>query len=134
MLSQEARPGNRPQALARHAFAAAVAVGVSIAAVIAFGGGAGELALASPANTPAYGRGMPRPYPAPPCGTNYSYATATATIVPGTTDTGNHCDDCITTIALPFGFQFYDQVFNSAVVNSNGNLHFVGGNPAYVNV
>src|ERR1700675_3343489 len=39
-----------------------------------------------------------------------------ASIVPGTTDIGNHCDDCTTTIALQFPVEFYDQVFASANV------------------
>src|SRR5207253_1359432 len=37
----------------------------------------------------------------------YYHSTATATIVPGTTDTGNHCDDCNTAITLPFAFRLY---------------------------
>lgn len=55
----------------------------------------------------------------------YSYSTATATIVPGTTDTGNHCDDCTTAITLPFTFYLYYQAFTSAQVNSNGTLQFI---------
>ena len=47
-----------------------------------------------------------------------------AVIVPGTDDTGNHCDECVTNITLPFPVIFYDQVFNSATVSSNGNLQF----------
>jgi hypothetical protein len=58
------------------------------------------------------------------CGNPYLYSTATATIVPGTTDTGNHCDDCTTAITLPFQFPFYGQVFSSARVESNGILLF----------
>src|SRR5437016_9327288 len=30
------------------------------------------------------------------CASGYSYATSSGTIVPGTTDIGNHCDDCTT--------------------------------------
>jgi len=55
----------------------------------------------------------------------------TNTIVAGTTDTGNHCDDCVTTVALPFSFQLYNQTYNSASVSSNGRLDFVGGNPSF---
>src|SRR3954453_604128 len=34
---------------------------------------------------------------------NYSIAQSTgASIVPGTTDIGNNCDDCVTNVALPF--------------------------------
>ena len=31
--------------------------------------------------------------------------------MPGTTDIGNHGDDTVTTIALPFPFTLYDQTF-----------------------
>src|SRR5205823_12918009 len=36
------------------------------------------------------------------CGTvtAYTFTTSTGTIVPGTLDTGNHCDDCTTNVAL----------------------------------
>ena len=35
-------------------------------------------------------------------------------------NTGNHCDDCATTISLPFPVSVYGQSFNSAAVSSNG--------------
>src|ERR1700741_1753431 len=59
---------------------------------------------------------------------DYTIATTTGTIVPGTTDIGNYCDDCITPIALPFPVTFYDQIFFSAGISSNGNLQFTGAN------
>src|SRR4051812_1437006 len=51
---------------------------------------------------------QPKPITAaqPQC-TPEAYITSTttgATIVPGTTDTTNHCDDCVTNVALPFTF------------------------------
>jgi hypothetical protein len=46
-------------------------------------------------------------------------------IVPGDTDTGNHCDDCNTAVPLPFPFQLYDQTYNTVQVSSNGRLDFV---------
>src|SRR5437867_4280864 len=53
---------------------------------------------------------------------NYTYTQTTgATIVPGSTDIGNNGDDITTTIALPFAYTLYDQIFTSAVVSSNGN-------------
>jgi hypothetical protein len=52
--------------------------------------------------------------------------TTGGAIVPGTADTGNHCDDCTTLITLPFPFRLYDQTFTQARVSSNGNLQFVG--------
>src|SRR5439155_6282753 len=59
---------------------------------------------------------------------DYTITTGSGTIVPGTTDTGNHCDDCITLIALPFPVTFYDQTFFSVGISSNGNLQFTGAN------
>src|ERR1700682_2119467 len=56
-----------------------------------------------------------------------------ASIVPGTSDAGNHCDDCTTTITLPFSYTLYDQTFTSAIVSSNGNIQFTGGNAAFSN-
>src|SRR2546423_4206746 len=65
---------------------------------------------------------------------NYTVTSSTgASIVPGTTDVGNHCDDCITGITLPFPVILYDQVFTSAGVSSNGNLQLGSGNGAYTN-
>ena len=32
--------------------------------------------------------------------------------MPGTTDIGNHGDDQVTTVALPFSYSLYDQTFN----------------------
>jgi hypothetical protein len=49
-------------------------------------------------------------------------------IVPGNTDTGNHCAWCDTTINLPFPFVLYEQTFNTVMVNSSGRLDFVCNN------
>ncbi len=81
---------------------------------------------------PSGGRPTRPPAPPPPpstptCqpGSGYSISTSSgATIVAGTTDTGNHCDDCANTITLPFPVQLYDQTFNAATLSSNGNLQF----------
>jgi len=51
--------------------------------------------------------------------------------VPGTTDTGNHCDDCAELVALPFPYQLYDTIFTSVWVGSNGNLSFGTVNGAF---
>ena len=59
---------------------------------------------------------------------DYTITTGSGTIVPGITDTGNHCDDCITPIALPFPVTFYDQTFFSVVISSNGDLQFTDTN------
>jgi hypothetical protein len=59
-------------------------------------------------------------------GGNYTIASTTGTIVPGTTDIGIHCDDCTTSVALPFSIPFYDQTFTSMTVSSNGAIGFSG--------
>jgi len=53
--------------------------------------------------------------------------------VPGTDDTGNHCDDCLTSITLPFAYSLYGQIFNSASVDSNGTLQFVANVSTFTN-
>jgi hypothetical protein len=58
-----------------------------------------------------------------PCFT-YSVMTGTTTIISGTTDIGNHCDDCATTVQLPFPVTFYDQTFTQGFANSNGSFIF----------
>src|SRR5262249_59777665 len=69
------------------------------------------------------------PTPTGTCMPNdYTITTTTGTIVPGTTDTGNHCDDCITAITLPFPVHFYDQTYTTANLSSNGNIQFVSAN------
>ncbi|MFL5732660.1 MAG: hypothetical protein ACJ78Q_05605 [Chloroflexia bacterium] len=65
-----------------------------------------------------------------------TYAVSSSTgsvIVPGTTDIGNSCDDCMTTIVLPFAYQLYDLTFASANVSSNGNVQFVSNSPRSAN-
>ncbi len=71
----------------------------------------------------------PTPTPtAPPCAAcgTYNTTTSAASITPGTTDTGNHCDDCTTPIALPFPVCVYGTTYFSALVESNGTLQFTG--------
>src|SRR6478609_1497249 len=61
------------------------------------------------------------------CTTSVNYyvvPSENATVVPGTVDIGNHCDDCVTAITLPFPVQFYDRYFTTANASSNGNLQF----------
>jgi hypothetical protein len=61
----------------------------------------------------------------------YTILPGTATIVPGTSDIGNHCDNCVTTLRLPFPVALYDRQFSSATVGSNGTIGFVANaNPA----
>jgi hypothetical protein len=63
-----------------------------------------------------------------------TYSTSTSTgvpITPGTTDIGNHCDDCITTIPLPFPYTLYGIPFTTANVSSNGVLEFGSTSTAF---
>jgi hypothetical protein len=62
-----------------------------------------------------------------PCN-QYSTTAGTLPIVPGTTDTGNHCDNCDTAVTLPFPFRLYGVTFNSVMVSSNGRLDFLCSN------
>jgi hypothetical protein len=61
---------------------------------------------------------------------SYFFSTGADAIVPGTVDTGNHCDDCTTPIALPFSWILYGTFYDSAYVSSNGNIQFVSNNDA----
>ena len=54
--------------------------------------------------------------------------------MPGTTDIGNHGDDTVTTIALPFPYSLYDQTFTSINLSSNGNAQFMTTDAAFTNV
>ncbi len=61
---------------------------------------------------------------------NYSVRMETgATLVPGTTDIGMHCDDCVTSLPLPFPVTLYDQTATSINVSANGNLQFLSADP-----
>src|SRR5207253_335292 len=67
--------------------------------------------------------------------TNYTMiASMGGTFVTGVWDIGNHCNACITTIALPFPFRFYGQTFTSANVSSKGNIQFISSDPSPNNV
>src|SRR4029077_833143 len=48
------------------------------------------------------------------------------TITPGDTDTGNHCDDCVTAITFPFPVTVYGYTLTTANVSSNGALDLSG--------
>ncbi len=66
-------------------------------------------------------------------GNQYVIAQIGGSIVPGTTDIGNHGDDTVTTIALPFPYTLYDQAFTSINLSSNGNAQFVTTDTAFTN-
>jgi hypothetical protein len=61
-----------------------------------------------------------------PAQNHYTITQIGGTIVPGTMDIGNHCDDCVTTISLPFPYTLFDQTYTSVNLSSNGNAQFVG--------
>src|SRR5204863_3012238 len=65
---------------------------------------------------------------------DYGYVQSTgATIVTGTVDIGNHTDDGMTLINLPFTYMLYGQAFTTASASSNGTLQFASSNSAYSN-
>src|SRR5204862_1628051 len=84
-----------------------------------------QVTSSSPTPTPsATASPTPTNTPTPtPC-VQYVVTQIGGSIVPGTTDIGNHCDDCITTIALPFSYTLYDLTFTSVTLSSNGNAQF----------
>ena len=93
-------------------------------------------ATASP--TPSTGPDVPDPTAtatatptATPVQTCCQYVTSSGVgaIVPGIIDTGNHCDNCLTLVTLPFPVTFYNSSFSQAYVSSNGNLQFTGNTP-----
>jgi hypothetical protein len=76
----------------------------------------------TPTSTPA----PPTATPTTVCtGLTYQTTTSTAaTQIPATNDIGSHCDDCNTTVTLPFPVQVYGTPYTSARVSANGNLQF----------
>lgn len=65
---------------------------------------------------------------------HYQITQIGGSIVPGTTDVGNHCDDCVSTIALPFSYSLYDQTYNAMTLSSNGNAQFTTLDAAFSNI
>src|SRR4029077_20448243 len=61
----------------------------------------------------------------------YVIIPGTDPIVPGTQDIGNHCDDCATTVALPFPVRLYGQTYTSVDLVSNGFINFVSPNTSF---
>src|SRR4029077_19253568 len=64
---------------------------------------------------------------------HYTITSISQAIVPGVTDIGNHCDDCTTTISLPFSYSLYDQTFTSVTLSSNGNAQFTTSDATFSN-
>ena len=97
---------------------------------------AGDVPLPSPTPTPTASptptsTATPTPTPIPCAG--LTIIQITGSIVPGTTDIGNHGDDQVTTVALPFPFTLYGQTFTSINLSSNGNAQFMTTDAAFTN-
>ena len=84
----------------------------------------------TPSPTP-FGTATSTPIPSPTiCVVNYLTSTVTAaTMIPATNDIGNHCDDCLTSVDLPFSVPIYGTPYTSVMAGSNGDLEFVGTDP-----
>ena len=80
-----------------------------------------------PAATPT-ATATPTPTPVQTC-CQYITSSGSGMIVQGIIDTGNHCDNCVTSITFPFPVTFYDSIYTEAYVSSNGNLQFSGNAP-----
>src|SRR5438067_1364548 len=68
-----------------------------------------------------------------PCVVQYTITQIGGSIVPGTTDIGNHGDDTVVTIPLPFSYTLYDQAFTSINLSSNGNAQFMTTDTTFTN-
>src|SRR5262249_31282831 len=92
-------------------------------------------ASATPTLTPtatATATFTPTPTPTATCG-QYTITQIGGSIVPGTTDTGNHGDDTVVMIPLPFPFTLYDQAFTNIALSSNGNAQFTTSDTTFSN-
>src|SRR5207249_3055515 len=81
----------------------------------------------TPTRTPTPGNSPTATNTPTPAGTVCSYVVTQTTgvpIIPGVTDTGNHTDDGVTSVTLPFVYSLYSAPFSTVNVSSNGNLQF----------
>src|SRR6476646_6347076 len=97
---------------------------------------AGNVPLPSPTPTPTASpsptpTSTPTPTPGPCAG--LTIIQISGSIVPGTTDIGNHGDDTVTTVALPFSFTLYGPSFTSINLSSNGNAQFTTTDTSFTN-
>ena len=99
------------------------------------GGTPSPTPTASPSPTPT-----PTASPTPtatatttPCVGDYTITQIGGSIVPGTTDIGNHGDDTVTTIALPFSYTLYGTTYTSVNLSSNGNAQFLTMDTTFTN-
>ena len=63
----------------------------------------------------------------------YTITQIGGSIVPGTTDIGNHGDDTVTTIALPFPYNLVRPDLHDVNLSSNGNAQFLTTDTAFTN-
>ena len=87
----------------------------------------------TPSSTPTATATAASPTPTCTPGNQYTIAQIGGSIVPGTVDIGNHGDDTVTNIALPFSYTLYDQAFTSVNLSSNGNAQFTTTDTAFTN-
>jgi len=73
------------------------------------------------------------PTASPTCGPGYTTSWITGTLTAATDNTGNSCDDCVTSITLPFQVSLYGNSFTSAQVDSNGVLAFTSATSTFLN-
>src|SRR5262245_53431670 len=64
---------------------------------------------------------------------SFTVIQSSGSVVPGDADTGNHGDDWISTISLPFSWSLYGVPYSGATVSSNGNVQFTTSSTAYNN-
>src|SRR5882724_10158950 len=69
-----------------------------------------------------------------PSVSQYVISQIGGSIVPGTTDSGNHGDDVVTSVPIPFSYTLYDQTYASVNVSSNGNAQFTTSDLSFSNV
>lgn len=75
----------------------------------------------------------PTPSPTPSCLPSYGIGVGCDAFVPAFGDISNHCDDCETTITLPFPVQLYDRYFTEISLDSNGRAEFPAGSSEFSN-
>jgi PKD repeat protein len=69
-----------------------------------------------------------------PSGGSYVMNVTNGAVIPGDTDIGNHGDNDVTSLSLPFPVLFYGRAFTNVNAVANGNLQFLSGNIAAGNV
>ena len=95
----------------------------------------GSVPTPSPTPTPtASPTPTPTVTPTPTACAGLNITQIGGTIVPGSTDSGNHGDDQVTNIALPFPYNACGGTYNSINVSSNGNAQFNTIDSSFTNV